>query len=116
MLSEAHPIGNRTWKHVSPGLDSKRTLPRCLRTIRATVSRPRPVPSDLLGGEERFEDARANGRRYASSVVTNLNHDVGWLALGAYLQLSTFAHRIDCVDNQIGPNLVELATVRLDQR
>src|ERR1051326_473263 len=31
--------------------------------------------TDLLGGEERFEHARANGRRYASSVVTNLNHD-----------------------------------------
>src|SRR6185503_11071967 len=45
VLYRHYPIGNRTWKHVSPGLDSKRTLPRCLRTMRATLSRPRPVPS-----------------------------------------------------------------------
>src|SRR3974390_1207742 len=37
-------IGTRTAKRVSPGTDEKETEPFSLRTIRRTVSNPRPVP------------------------------------------------------------------------
>src|SRR6185503_16290992 len=72
--------------------------------------------SDWLGGEKRFEDARPCGCRYSRTVITNLNQNISWLPLGTYFQRSAFAHRIDSINNQVGPHLVELAAVGFDQR
>ena len=41
---DAHPIGSRTSKRVSPGEEISRTWPRWFSTMRRTMSRPRPVP------------------------------------------------------------------------
>ncbi len=40
-------IGSLTRKQVYPGRDTTLTFPRCLRTMRYTVSRPSPVPSPM---------------------------------------------------------------------
>src|SRR5215470_6019768 len=69
-----------------------------------------------FGRKEWFEDARLRRLRYSRTVIANFDHNVSRLSLGANLKLSTLGHRIHSVDNQIGPNLVELAAVSLDVR
>jgi len=44
--------------------------------------------ADRFGGEEWFKDPRPHFRRYARTVITNFDHDVGWFTLRTYLELS----------------------------
>src|SRR6185503_19526995 len=72
--------------------------------------------ADLFRSEEWFEDARPRGSRYSRTIVANLNQNISRFALGAYLQFTAFAHRIDRVNNQVGPNLIELTAISLNLR
>ena len=70
-------IGSQTWKVVPPGRCRTLSEPSWRSTtIRRAVSRPSPVPvPDVLGGEERVEDAVAVLGRDAGAVVGDVDDD-----------------------------------------
>src|SRR6266849_9350191 len=70
--------------------------------------------ADVLRREERLEDPRLDLRRDAWPIVGDLDQDADVLPGGADSQVSLAVHRVDGIVDEIGPDLVELAAVRVD--
>src|SRR5262245_58550536 len=64
-----------------------------------------------LGGEEGFEDATLNFWRNAGAVIADFDENVIWLGRRANPQVALAVHRVDRVDDQVGPDLIERAAV-----
>ena len=77
---------------------------------------PSPLPAPGLGGEEGVEDARPELGRDPGPVVHDLHLDVPPGRPRAQLDRALAAHGVDRVVDQVRPDLVELARVRLDAR
>ena len=67
-----------------------------------------------FGGEERIEDLAGEVGGNARTVIADLDHDASPSRAGADGEDATPLHRIDRVVDQVGPHLIELATVRID--
>ena len=85
--------------------------------MRCTVSRPRPSAfAHSFGGEKRLEDVWLHFWRNSWTVVANLNHDAIVVAVGSDAKLAFSVHRVNCVIDKVGPDLVEFAAERIHQQ
>jgi hypothetical protein len=86
----------------------------------AQYGRPYPTRVRFLrqrfSRKERFKNARPHVCRYTLAVISNFHQNISWLAFRTHFQLSTFGHGIYSINDQTGPNLIELAAVGLDVR
>src|SRR5262245_40922464 len=64
-----------------------------------------------LGGKERLEDAPLNFWRNAGAVISDFDQDVIGLGRRANPQVALAVHRVNRVDDQVGPDLIERAAV-----
>src|SRR5664280_1730651 len=74
-----------------------------------------PFPYSL-GSEERFEDARLNVRRDPRPRISNLDHGTVSFQKGFDSQFTLPVHGIDGVVDDVGPYLVELAAIGVNQQ
>src|SRR3954469_13211757 len=70
--------------------------------------------ADWLSGEERFEDPAFDVVRDTGAVIDDFNTGAVVVSQSADDQLALSVHGIGGVDNQIGPDLVQLAAMRAD--
>src|ERR1700751_1250155 len=67
-------------------------------------------------GEERLEDAGADGRGYAGGTVPDFNQRHGAVEMGDQAKRSHVVHALKGVFDQRGPHLIEFAAVSADGR
>src|SRR5205814_6174919 len=72
--------------------------------------------ADAFGGEKWLEDARLEVRRNASTVVHDLDDQLIVFQESADANLTGTIDRIDRIINQIGPDLIEFASISHDAR
>ena len=72
--------------------------------------------SHSLGGEERFEDARLNLWRNPRSRISDLNHRTVAFQKGLDAQFAFAVHGIDGIVDDVGPHLVKLAAIGVNQQ
>ena len=72
--------------------------------------------ADGFGGEERFEQVRLRLRRNPRPIVNNLNQHLVVFVAGPDTNLAGALDRVYRVINEIGPHLVEFASVGHDAR
>src|SRR5260370_28465640 len=68
--------------------------------------------ADLLRSEKGLEDARTNFRRNSRTIVADLDDDAVQFPERVDAQLTLAVHGVDCVVDEIRPNLVQFATIR----
>ena len=84
-------------------------------TVDGVEAQARAVPYRLCG-EERFEDPAANLRRNSGPAVANLYEEPSKLGRSSHHQLAAAVHRVDCVVDEIRPDLIQLAPMGADRR
>ncbi len=92
-------------------------FPRCFFTIRWTVSRPEAGAfPNSFGCEKRFKDVGLHVVGNSRTVIANLNHNAIVIAVGSDAKLALAVHRVNRVIDNVGPDLVELASKRIHQQ
>src|SRR5262245_65863363 len=82
---------------------------------RDVESQPYALP-DVLRGEKRIEDVRANLGRNPMPVVLDLHHDAAALPTRAHGDTATRAYCVQRVVHQVRPDLIELSGDALHRR
>ena len=72
--------------------------------------------ADCLRRKERFKNVWLNFSRNSRSIVANFNHNRIIGAIGAHTQFPLTAHGVDCVIDEIRPNLVEFTAKRIHKQ
>ena len=105
--------GSTTWNRVSPGSDTTRRSPPCrLTTTRHDTSSPSPVPCPTgLVVKNGSKTRDRSSARDAGAGVADLHQRAVAVPGGPERQRALAGHRVEGVDDQVGPHLVELAGV-----
>src|SRR5690349_3532852 len=72
--------------------------------------------SNSLGSKERLKDVRKYLRGNAWTIIANLNHHASVVTVGAHAKFTAPAHGINCIVDDVGPDLVELTSKRIHQQ
>src|SRR5215813_2010107 len=64
-----------------------------------------------LRGKERLEDPAANLGRNSWPAIANLYQKPSKLGCSSHHQLSVAVHRVDCIVDEIRPDLIQLASM-----
>src|ERR1700680_3770813 len=77
-------------------------------SLNGVEAEPRTFP-DSLSGEERFENVRLYAGQDSRPVIADFDHDAIILPVGADSEPALSAHGVNCVVDEVGPNLIQLA-------
>src|SRR5579864_3735716 len=83
-----------------------------LRSIQAQAS----ALANTFSGKEWLKDVRQNLVWNPGAIVCNLHHHASVFPIGAKSKLTLAAHRVNCVVNDVGPDLIKFAAKRIHQK
>src|SRR5579883_924327 len=84
-------------------------------TLNGIEAKSGTLPNSLRS-KERFEDVGPNLRRDSRAIVADLDHHATILPEGADAQLAFTLHGIDRVVDDVGPDLIQLASEGVNQQ
>ena len=106
----APAVGRNTRNSVRPGLDSTSISASLCVTRRRTMSRPRPVPLPtglVVKNGSKIRSRCSGGMPGPLSTIRTI--DVLAVAGGGHVDAAALGHRVQCVVDQVRPDLVQLA-------
>src|SRR5579871_2688171 len=72
--------------------------------------------ANSFGREKWLKDVRQNLIWNSRTIICNLHHYARVLTIGAEAEFALPAHRVNCIVNNVGPDLIQLTTKRIHQK